>query len=79
MSENIKKEIAYKITSLQKIKGLKKHDDFWNLKELILSYHDIISILNHKPDIDTRRLTTVIETLEKKFTYFTNLTSQQTN
>ena len=72
MLENIKKEINCKIVDLQKIKGLKKHNDAWELQKLILTYQMLILTLNTSSDINIEKICTYLKTLKDKFEYFTN-------
>jgi len=68
-----KQEISSKITKLKKIKGLKNHNDIWELQKLIVTYSSALSIIDTHTDI--KKLTTYLEPLEFTFKYYINLSS----
>ncbi len=72
-----KKEINSKIIYLKKVKDLKNHNDNWELEKLITTYSLIISLINTNTNIDIKKLATYLKSLEDKFIYFINHSSQK--
>ena len=66
----LKKEIEDRLTILKNVKGLTKHNDIWNLQQLITNYSLLMTLIDTTESIDKNLVKNYIISLDEEYEYY---------